>query len=462
MKARLSWPCALSFAGLLALGACSNGEGDGGGSAGKGGSSAMGGQSGGRGGSGGSSSTGNAGSVGAGGSSTTGGTSGTAGTSGAAGTSGTAGTTGAAGTSGVAGTSGASGAAGHAGSGGSSGAAGHAGGGGPGGAGAAGHGGSSGGTTGTAGTTGLAGTSGSAGTSGAGGASAACGAPPTEFIYARWPMPNPASSGLPNPASYTDNGDGTVTDNVTKLVWQKAVTSTQAYAWCDAINYCAALTLAGRTWRLPTRIELLSLVDFTRTGPAISTTAFPGVPGGKYHWTASPWVVSQIATKPQYSWIVNFSEGLTSNAGDRTAAEYARCVSSGDEGPLPSPRYTQVATGEVQDVDTKLIWATTATTTTTDFATAQTTCSGLGLNGHTWRTPSIKELSTLVDEIPPISKVSPAIDTATFAGTAATTPYWSSSLYGGQAATAHDPWVINYEDGFTEYNQTAALVRCVR
>ena len=30
------------------------------------------------------------------------------------------------------------------------------------------------------------------------------------------------------------------------------------------------------------------------------------------------------------------------------------------------------------------------------------------------------------------------------------------------AATAHDPWVINYEDGFTEYNQTAALVRCVR
>ena len=54
-----------------------------------------------------------------------------------------------------------------------------------------------------------------------------------------------------------------------------------------------------------------------------------------------------------------------------------------------------------------------AASTTTDFATAQTTCSGLGLNGHTWRTPSIKELSTLVDEVPPISKVSPAIDTTT-------------------------------------------------
>lgn len=309
--------------------------------------------------------------------------------------------------------------------------------------------------------------SGTADTSGSGGASVDGGAacayqPPAEYIYARWPMPNPATSGLPNPASYTDNGDGTVLDNVTKLVWQKTVTSAQAYSWCDAIDYCATLTLAGRTWRLPTRIELLSLVDFTRTSPAINTTAFPGTPGSKYYWTSSPWVVSQIATKAQDSWIVNFYEGLTSNAGNRTQAEYARCLSAPDEGALPSPRYTQVATGEVQDVDTQLIWATTATTATTDFATAQTTCSGLGLNGHTWRTPSIKELSTLVDEVPPIGKVSPAIDTSTFAGTAASTPYWSSSLFGGEAATVHDPWVINYEDGFTEYNQTAALVRCVR
>ena len=150
------------------------------------------------------------------------------------------------------------------------------------------------------------------------------------------------------------------------------------------------------------------------------------------------------------------------NAGSRVDPEYARCVSAPDEGALPSPRYTAVATGEVQDVDTGLIWATTGTALTTDFATAQTTCSGLALNGHTWRTPSIKELSTLVDEVPPISKVSPAIDTTTFADTAATTPYWSSTLYDGMSATAHDPWVINYEDGFTEYNQTAALVRCVR
>jgi uncharacterized protein DUF1566 len=443
---------ALAFSATVALGACSGAGGDGSAdAAGSAGSGAAGGLASEAGGSGGTSPA-----AGAGGHAGSGGgdTSGTAGRNGSGARGGASGAAGAraGGPSGTGGSpmgqAGVTGGAGHGGGAGT--------GGGSGGAGAPG----SGGTRGSAGATGSAGAAGTAGASGGG---AACAyQPPAGYIYARWPMPNPATSGLPNPASYTDNGDGTVTDDVTRLVWQKAVASTQAYAWCAAINYCATLTLAGRTWRLPTRIELLSLVDFTRTSPAIDTTAFPAVPGGKYHWTASPWVVSQLATKAQDAWIVNFYEGLASNAGDRAAPEYARCVSSDDEGPLPSPRYTQVAAGEVQDVDTKLVWATTGTTVTTSFAAAQTACSSLGLNGHTWRTPSIKELSTLVDEVPPISKVSPAIDTVTFGDTAASTPYWSSSLFGGQAATAHDPWVINFEDGFTEYNQTAALVRCVR
>jgi hypothetical protein len=274
-------------------------------------------------------------------------------------------------------------------------------------------------------------------------------------------MPNPAGTGLPNPSSYTDQGDGTVKDNVTGLVWQKTVTATQAFTWTDAINYCATLTLAGRSWRLPTRIQLLSIVDFTRTSPAANTTAFPGIPGGKYHWTASPWVVSQIATKPQDSWIVNFFEGLTSNAGDRTTTQFARCVSTPTSGPLPA-LYTQVAAGEVQDSQTKLIWQQGDSSTTMAFDAAAPYCQTLALNGHTWRVPSIKELSTLVNETPPITKVSPAIDTTTFASTPANTPYWSSSLFGGMPAATHLPWVINFLDGFTQYTQSAALVRCVR
>jgi Protein of unknown function (DUF1566) len=341
------------------------------------------------------------------------------------------------------------------------------------------------GPTGTGGMTGVAGADGTSGSNGgghaagslntggggtnanaggAGGGSAAGGCAPAigiEYSYACWPMPNPSSAGLPNPASYTDVADGTVKDNVTGLVWQKVVTAQQAYSWVDAQAYCAGLTLAGRGWRLPTRIELLSIVDFTRTSPAIDTKTFPGTPGGKYHWTSSPWVVSQIATKPQYSWIVNFYEGLTSNAGDRTQLEYARCVSSSVHGPLPK-LYTQPAPGEIEDAETKLVWQQADSGSPMAFDAAAPHCQSLALNAHVWRVPSIKELSTLVDETPPITKVSPAIDTTTFPSTPANAPYWSSSLFDGQAATVHSPWVINYLDGFTQYNQTTARVRCVR
>jgi hypothetical protein len=280
-------------------------------------------------------------------------------------------------------------------------------------------------------------------------------------------MPNPASTGLPNPSNYTDNGDGTVKDNVTGLVWQKAVDMTaQKLSWDDAKSYCAALTLAGRTWRLPTRIELLSLVDFTRVGPAIDTKTFPNVPGGAYHWTSSPWVVSQISTKPQDSWIVNFYEGLTSNAGARTDAEYARCVSSSKQGPMPN-QYSMAARGEVEDNETGLIWLQATSPATHTQADAITYCQTLGLNGHTFRLPSIKELSTLVDENPPIASVSPAINTTMFPDTKANGWYISSSAWAGPAAmSSSGAWAINYEDGFTDpgYNShfTDGWVRCVR
>jgi hypothetical protein len=276
-----------------------------------------------------------------------------------------------------------------------------------------------------------------------------------EYSYACWPMPNPASTGLPNPSSYTDMGDGTVLDNVTHLVWQKTVTSQQAYTWAAAQTYCSGLTLGGRAWHLPTRIELLSLVDFTKS-PAIDSTAFPNTPGGKYHWTATPWVVSQIASKPQYSWMVNFSDGgLTSNAADRTLSEYVRCASSSQQGPLPN-LYTQVASGEVRDSETGLVWVQATSTSTMSQTNAKSYCASLGLNGHMWRLPSIKELSTLVDDDPPIAKVSPAINTMWFADTPANGWYMSSS------ALSSNAWAINYQDGYTNHSQTAGVVRCVR
>jgi len=270
-------------------------------------------------------------------------------------------------------------------------------------------------------------------------------------------MPNPPSSKLPNPFSYTNQGNGTVLDNVTGLVWQQAVPTSQAYTWAGAQTYCSSLTLAGLTWHLPTRIQLLSLVDYA-TGAAMDTTYFMP-PGGKYTWTSTPWVVSQISTKAQDAWMVNFGGGggLASNGAAQTAVEYARCVSSPAVTPLPDPHYVQVGPGEVQDVETKLVWAQTSYASAVSQAAANTHCAGLGLNGHAWRLPSINELSTLVDDNPNINKVSPAIDQCVFADTPANQYYISASTLSGGAT-----WAINYQDGYTDQSQTTGYVRCVR
>jgi hypothetical protein len=270
-------------------------------------------------------------------------------------------------------------------------------------------------------------------------------------------MPNPPSTKLPNPFSYTDSGNGTVADHVTGLIWQKDVPMSQAYTWAGAATYCAGLTLAGLQWHVPTRIQLLSLVDYT-TGAAMDTAYF-NPPSGKYTWTSTPWVVSQITTKPQDAWMVNFGGGggLTSNAAAQTAVEYTRCVSSPAVTPLPDPHYVRAGPGEVQDVETKLIWVQASYATAVSQAAASAYCSNLGLNGHAWRLPSVSEASTLVDDNPNIKKVSPAIDQCVFADTPANQYYMSSSTLSGTSA-----WAINYQDGYTDHSQTSGYVRCVR
>jgi len=65
-----------------------------------------------------------------------------------------------------------------------------------------------------------------------------------------------------NPPSYTDNGNGTITDNVTGLTWQKEDDNIER-AWDNANTYCDDLTLGGYSdWRLPSDMELMSIVNY--------------------------------------------------------------------------------------------------------------------------------------------------------------------------------------------------------
>lgn len=279
--------------------------------------------------------------------------------------------------------------------------------------------------------------------------------------WACWPMPNPVSSGLPRPATYADLGNGVVLDKLTRLRWQK-VPSPVKWNWDQAHGYCDTLKLAGAKWRLPTRIETISLVDFTRTGPAIDKGVFSS-PSNFFH-TASPWILTvRDSTRPRYAWVCNFYEGLTSNAGAMGNAFDVRCLQDDGSGAVSTARpnhpYAEIHTGEIRDNYTGLIWQRGDSPAQMDRRAAMAYCADLGLNGHAWRLPSIKEASTLVDE----TRVYGALDTAAFPGTAPNQWYWSSSAWAGPSdRSAGGGWGINFDDGFTGYAFALGWVRCVR
>jgi hypothetical protein len=151
--------------------------------------------------------------------------------------------------------------------------------------------------------------------------------------WANWPIPNamgPPPPALPNPASYDSTSQaGVVIDNVTGLWWQQPINGNDAAqkncaAGCsqpDAVAYCEGLSLAQRTdWRVPTRIELVSLIDDTKVNPAIDP-AFAGAPA-RFFWTSSPY-----APTPGKAWGVLFDVGAT-NSDTTTVAHDVRCVRS--------------------------------------------------------------------------------------------------------------------------------------
>jgi hypothetical protein len=159
-------------------------------------------------------------------------------------------------------------------------------------------------------------------------ASGLCGA----VDWALWPMPNgpdDVGNGAPNPNAYSDNLDGTVSDEVTHLMWQQQIPETGGInedgnlAWAAAAEYCATLSLAGHAdWRLPSQIELVSLVDYSNLGaghPSIDGTAFPNTP------LAAFWSSTTLAGTPTSAWTVYFDLGFT-YAYDVSTVGRVRCV----------------------------------------------------------------------------------------------------------------------------------------
>ncbi len=111
---------------------------------------------------------------------------------------------------------------------------------------------------------------------------------------------------------FIDNGDGTVSDKHTGLVWMRcslgqtwdgATCASEAveYNWQQALQTAEGYAYAGSSvWRVPSIKELESIVEFACRNPAINLVIFPQTPPELF-WTASP-----TAYDNNYAWYVSF------------------------------------------------------------------------------------------------------------------------------------------------------------
>lgn len=222
--------------------------------------------------------------------------------------------------------------------------------------------------------------------------------------YAAWPIAEKKVGAKAAPKYTVRTADNVVLDEVTGLLWQRsppaifpgcsgALTKNVAgsgCSWEEARQYCAGLTLAGRSWRLPTKIELESLLDYV-TQPSRQLhdpVAFPDA-DTRFYWSAS----ESAVTGPEEAYVVSFQVGL-SFRNDKLGPARVRCVHSQRVvNAPPGERYVlDEQADRVFDRFTQLEWQRQPSEHEVDLDSAETYCADAG-----FRVPSIKELKSLFD-----------------------------------------------------------------
>lgn len=100
---------------------------------------------------------------------------------------------------------------------------------------------------------------------------------------------------------FIDNKDGTIMDNETYLMWEQK-TEDMEFTWQTARDRCKNLDLAGhKDWRLPTRIELESILDLSRFDPAIDPIF--------QCFSSNYWSSTTYGYSINDAWRVNFDDG---------------------------------------------------------------------------------------------------------------------------------------------------------
>ena len=222
-----------------------------------------------------------------------------------------------------------------------------------------------------------------------------------------------------NQPSYTDNGDGTITDNVTDLMWQQH--PGEKITWGEAVEKIKTFNLAGyEDWRLPTIKELYSLVQFSGKTGTSSDTSVPYLDTDYFEFkygdaAGEPrFIDSQMATSTIYDSTTlngqttvfgyNFADGRIKGY-EITKDFYVYFVRGNTK--YGQNQFIHNGNGTITDESTGLMWMTYDSgyyksgdihDGTMDWKDALEWAEDFEFAGYDdWKLPDVKELQSLLD-----------------------------------------------------------------
>jgi hypothetical protein len=199
---------------------------------------------------------------------------------------------------------------------------------------------------------------------------------------------------LPESPLNLSEQDGIVYDGDTDLYWEKRP-SDFGFDFNNAKARCEDLSLEGYDdFRIPTRIELGSIVKYVKPPPKIDSRMEVS--------SQSYWTLSTAASDPGQSWIIDFNRGVATPSRRELSRSVVRCVRGGKSVPNSAEvRFQAAEGGTVFDKITGLIWEANSTGPYSDKE-ARIHCQ---LRTGGFRVPSLHELNTIIDE----TRVAPAL-----------------------------------------------------
>jgi len=278
---------------------------------------------------------------------------------------------------------------------------------------------------------------------------------------------------------FTDNGDGTVTDNLTGLMWLKdggcfknsrgsALNTIAGLNNHTGRNTCLGYTADYTDWRLPTANELKSLVNYGTPDSAqwLNSEGFANMKSA-YYWSATTypwnaakaWMVSMYngteklgAKNNVYMLPVRIATSVNASKSGR-AVIYTPTDGSyiNEKVEWPAPRFTDNGDGTVTDSLTGLMWLkdggclkkrwSDTLNIIVDFNSNSLSysCLGYTANYTDWRMPNVKELESMINY--DVSDSAGWLNSAGFTNVKYSS-YWSSTTSQKSAAQA---WMINMQ-----------------